>query len=178
MGSNENKNKSQTEMGSVTMALVTFLPLLIAGLFGLGVILIAIYQRTVGDRICKTETMKLQHELSRIVKELTKLNRSATSLRIQRTAADAARSSAIASGLAPAIAAAEAARLAVIAAQTAFAARQKSLILEAGLQRFKSKRTVRGHVGKEGLKRFDSSGISSPSVALIAIPENSFRAIA
>jgi hypothetical protein len=152
-------------MGFFTVALVVFLPLLIAGLAALSALLFVMFQKTAADRICKVEAMKLQRELSRLVKEVVRLNRPAAQLRIQRARAEEALAAAAASANPAALVAAKATLDATLVAQAALASRQRNLFVQARAARLRSERELQAKRGSAGMQEIVA--ISSPSLGLI-----------
>jgi hypothetical protein len=142
-------------MGFVSMALAIFAPLFVTALIIVCIALLSIYQVTAADRICKKEAMRLQHELNGLMKNLTKLNHFAKTLRNKRELAEAQVLAAQASGNPEAIATALAFRKAVIIEQEALAAQQKDFLERAGSERQQSENRLfsqSASVGIQGLR--------------------------
>lgn len=125
----------KSQMGFIHMALIVFAPLLLTILAVTMIAILSIYHITAADRVCKKEAMRLQHELSAVMKSLNKLNRRAQILRRKRDGAEKRLAAAIASGEPELIAAAEAYRRSVILEQEALALQQHRLIANAGDER-------------------------------------------
>lgn len=162
------------------MALVITAPLLLTILAVLMIALSSIYHITRADRLCKKEAFRLQHELSRLMKELTHLNRLAQSLRAQREVAEAQVVAANSSGYPPAIAAANAYRAAVILEQEALAVKQHALLAQAGSQRVDSKQRFSSEFNAQPISSSESRSLAvrpDPPQSLTPdyVPEAAFR---
>lgn len=164
------KKTKNSEMGFFHMAMIVFAPLFLTILAVISIVLLSIYQITAADRVCKKEVLRLQHELSLLLKGLNKLNHLATALRRKRNIADENLAAAIASGYGPAIAAATAAQRAVILEQQALAAKQQQILTQAGLERSLSEQRLRVQGVSVGIQELQSTLTHSSTLAVRAQP--------
>ena len=152
------------------MAMIVFAPLFLTILAVLSIVLLSIYQVTSADRVCKREVLRLQHELSLLMKSLSKLNHVAQALRKKRELADENLAAALATGYGPAIAAAAAAQRAVVLEQQALALKQHQLLSQAGLERELSEQRLRALGSSVGIQELRSTPTHAATLAVRAQP--------
>jgi hypothetical protein len=172
MDASENFEKESSEMGFVSVALVIYAPLLVAVLACLSIVFCTLYFKTAADRACKVEALKLQKNLGVLMEKLLAMNKEAQKLRVEREAAEQAVRDAKASLDPEALAAALEVRAAVIAAQTAFAIRQASLLTQANAERGRSSAAMSHYVKHFGILATHSE-LSSHSLAVTPTPTDS-----
>lgn len=124
--------------------MIALIPFFTTLLVCLGTCFFILKRKSLAQAICVQQASRIQHELSKPLTNLLRLNPRATTLRAQRQAADLALDSAIASGYPPAIAAAKAVQVAVILQQTALRTQQLALLMEAQRIRDQGQRDLRG----------------------------------
>ncbi|MGE4130808.1 MAG: hypothetical protein AB7F86_04175 [Bdellovibrionales bacterium] len=127
---------------------LTLLPLMVTlAILAVGFSTI-VYKRLRAQSACVAQTLTLQENLRKTLKELLRLNRPATQLRRARQAADEAARNALISGYAPAIAATRAVQAAVIAQQMVFRAKQLGILAQASKQRLEAQRDLTHQMAK------------------------------
>jgi hypothetical protein len=163
----KNFQKKTSEMGFVNVALIIYLPVVVAVLACLSILLSTIYQKTGADRICKSEALRLQKQLGTLLTDLIKLNKVAKHPRLDRAAADHGVDVAEASGEPPLIEAALAVQQAVIEAQIIFSAKQNAILEAAKTLRVKSATALANSQTRFGILKstLDPNGSTGLAVA-------------
>jgi hypothetical protein len=137
-----------------TLALI---PLLMTALVAVGFAHYALRRWSLAQSTCLQKATQMQTDLGKTLQELLALNHMAQELRHQRLIADRDLAAAMLTGIPATIAAAKLRRDAVIAAQTAFRARQEFLLLQAEGERARYELALRSAFFRQRL-----TGISSP----------------
>jgi len=128
------------------VSVLTLLPLFITLLVCVSAAFFIYRRKSLAQSICIQQAARMQNDLKTPLKKLLKMNPRATSLRAQRTQADANVTATEASGYPPAIAAARAQQTAVIAQQTEFHLEQLALLADAQRIRLEAETTLRMRV--------------------------------